>query len=182
MATDRKLINYLPHFMQVYRELKSIMDTEQVEIDQLWMEAENALADQFILEATENGVKRWESMLGISPKDTDTLDERKFRILTKLNQELPYTLRKLEQTLTNLCGNNMFSIEVTAAEYHIEIKLGVANKNNYQEVVDVLKKMIPANMTQWVQIMYNSHNVLAGLTHAEMTAYSHEQLRNEVFN
>ena len=181
MAIDRKLINYLPHFMQVYREMATIMETEQVEIDRLWLEAENALADQFILEATENGVKRWESMLSVSPKDTDTLDERKFRILTKLNQELPYTLRKLEQALTNLCGNNMFSIEVIAAEYHVEIKLGVANKNNYQEVVDVLKKMIPANMTQWVQIMYNNHNVLAKLTHTEMTAYSHEQLRNEVF-
>jgi hypothetical protein len=182
MATDRKLIDYLPHFMQGYRELATIMETEQFEIDRLWLEAENALADQFILEATVNGVKRWESMLGISPKDTDTLDERKFRILTKLNQELPYTLRKLEQALTNLCGNKMFSIEVTAAEYHVEIKLGLLNKNNYQEVVDVLKKMIPANMTQWVQIMYNNHNVLARFTHAEMTAYTHEQLRNEVFN
>jgi glycosyltransferase involved in cell wall biosynthesis len=181
MATDRKLINYLPHFMQVYREMATITETEQTEIDRLWVEAENALADQFILEATENGVKRWESMLGISPKDTDTLDERKFRILTKLNQELPYTLRKLEQALVNLCGNDMFSINVSAEEYHIEIKLGLSNKNNYQEVTDVLKKMIPANMTQWVQIMYNNHNVLAQFTHAEMNAYTHERLRSEVF-
>lgn len=181
METNRKLIDYLPHFMKGYREMATIMETEQVEIDRLWVEVRNALADQFILEATENGVKRWESMLGISPKDTDFLDERKFRILTKLNQELPYTLRKLEQALTNLCGNNAFSVEVSATEYHVEIKLGLANKNNYQEVVDVLKKMIPANMTQWVQIMYNSHNVLTRFVHAEMTAYTHEQLRNEVF-
>ena len=119
-------------------------------------------------------------MLKISPKDTDTLDERKFRILAKLNQELPYTLRKLEQALANLCGNDMFSVEVTAAEYHVEIKLGLTNKNNYQEVVDVLKKMIPANMTQWVQIMYNSGEVLSQFTHAQLAAYTHEQLRNEV--
>ena len=181
MAFDRKLIDYLPPFMQVYRELKSIMDTEQVEVDYLWLKVEDALCDQFILDATEHGVKRWESMLGISPKDTDSLNERKFRILTKLNQELPYTLRKLEQALTNLCGNDMFSINVNSAEYHIEIKLGVGNQNNYQEVVDVLKKMIPANMTQRVQIMYNNHNVLSKFTYAEMTAYTHERLRNEVF-
>ena len=181
MVTNRKLIDYLPHFMQVYEEIAVIMGTEQTEIDRLWIEAENALADQFILEATENGVKRWESMLGVSPKDTDTLDERKFRILTKLNQELPYTLRKLEQVLTNLCGADGFSVDVKAAEYHIEVKLALTNKNNYQEVVNVLKKMVPANMTQWVQIMYNSHNVLKMFTHAELTAYKHEQLRNEVF-
>ena len=181
MATDRKLIDYLPHFMQAYRELAVIMETEQTEIDRLWVEAENALSDQFILEATENGVKRWESMLGISPKDTDTLDERKFRILTKLNQELPYTLRKLEQALTNLCGAGNYSIEITAAEYHIEVKLALTNKNNYQEVVDILKKMVPANMTQWVQIMYNPHNVWMKFTHAELTAYTHKQLREDVF-
>lgn len=182
MATDRKLIDYLPHFMRDYREIESIMNAEQVEIDSFHDGIENALADQFILEVTENGVKRWESLIGISPKDTDTLDERKFRILTKVNQDLPYTLRKLEQALITLCGNNMFSIEVNASEYHIEIRLGLINKNNYQEIVDVLKKMIPANMTQWVQIMYNNYSMLTKFTHAEMNAYTHEQLRNEVFN
>ena len=180
MEIDRKLIDYLPHFTQVFREMATIMETEQFEIDRLWLEAENALADQFLLEATENGVERWESMLGISPKDTDSLDERRFRILTKLNQELPYTLRKLTQALTNLCGNDMFSIEVIAAEYHVEIKLGLENKNNYQEVVNVLGKMIPANMTQYVRIMYNSHDVLAQFTHEKLNAHTHEQLRNEV--
>ena len=181
MATDRKLIDYLPNFMQKYREIAVIMETEQVEIDRLWTETDNVLLDQFILEATENGVKRWENILGISPKDTDTLDERKFRILTRMNQELPYTLRKLEQVLLNLCGNNMFSINVNAAEYHVEVKLGVGNGNNYQEVVDVLKKMIPANMTQVVQVMYNTNDVLSGYTHAQLSAYTHEQLRSEVF-
>lgn len=182
MATNRKLIDYLPLFMQGYRELAVLMETEQSEIDRLWDAAENTLADQFILEATENGVKRWESVLGISPKGTDTLDERKFRILTRLNQELPYTVTKLQEVLTTICGAGNFSINLQPNEYHIEIKLALANKNNYNEVADVLKKMIPANMTQWIQIMYNSHDVLKKFTHAEMTAYTHEQLRNEVFN
>ena len=182
MATDRKLINYLPLFMQEYREMAVIMETEQSEIDHLWTVAEDALADQFILYATESGVARWESMLGISPKATDSLDERRFRILTKLNQELPYTLRKLEQALTNLCGNGGFSINLKAAEYHIELKLALTNVNNYQEVVDLLTKMIPANLTYFVQIMYNSNDTLAQFTHSQLMAYTHEKLRNEVIN
>jgi len=181
MATNRRLIDYLPNFMQEYREIGVIMETEQFEIDRLWMHTENAFADQFILEATENGVKRWESILGISPKDTDTLDVRKFRILTRLNQELPYTLRKLEQALTSLCGNNMFSIELDSAKYHIEVKLGLVNESGYQDVVDVLMKMIPANMTQHVQIMYNSNAVIGKMTHAQLAAYTHKQLKSEVF-
>lgn len=182
MATNRKLIDYLPNFMQDYRELAVIMEVEQPEIDGLWDAAEAVFADQFIQDATENGVSRWETVLGISPKGTDTLDERKFRILTKLNQELPYTLRKMEQVLTTICGAGNFSIDLQPDKYHIEIKLALTNKNNYNEVADVLKKMVPANMTQWIQIMYNSHDVLKKFTHAEMAAYTHEQLRNEVFN
>lgn len=181
MATDRKLMNYLPLFMQEYFEMQKIMETEQVEIDRLWFECENALADQFILEATESGVRRWESMLGVSPKDTDSLDERKFRILTKLNQELPYTLRKLELALTNLCGADGYSVEMNATEYHIEVKLAVSNASNYQEVVDLLEKMIPANLTQFVKIMYNSNATISLMTHAQLAAYTHEQLKSEVF-
>lgn len=182
MATDRKLIDYLPPFMQEYREMAVLMDTQQFEIDRLWTETDNGLSDQFILELTKNGAKRWESMLEISPKDTDTLEERRFRILTKLNQELPYTLRKLEQALTNLCGKDGFSIEIQAAEYHIEVKLAVGNHNNYSEVENILKKMIPANLTQHIELMYNPHRVLSRFTHGQLSAYTHDQLRNEVLN
>ena len=181
MATDRKLINYLPLFMQEYLEMQKIMETEQVEIDRLWLEAENVLADQFILEATENGVKRWEATLGILPKDTDTLDERKFRILTKLNQELPYTLRKLEQALTNLCGVDGYHVELNAAQYRIEVKLALSNENNIGEVEKILKKMIPANMIQEINIMFNSHNTLMRFTNAQLSAYTHDQMRKDVF-
>ena len=180
MATNRKLIDYLPHFMQRFVEIVAIMDTEQVEVDRLWTNIENAFSDQFILEATVNGVKRWESMLGISPKDTDTLDERKFRILATMNQELPYTMRKLEQMLTNLCGVDGFSIELDAANYNVVVTLALENENNLHEVERMLTKILPANMTKKIQIMYTSNANLSKYTHEQLSVYTHEQIR-EVF-
>lgn len=180
MATNRKLINYLPPFVQVYREMTSIMETEQVEVDSLNTEAENALADQFISELTQNGVKRWEAMLGISPKDTDSLDERRFRILGKQNTDTPYTLRKLEQMLTKLCGVGGYVIELTPKDYHIKVKLAVGNHNNYLEVENILNRMIPANMVCHIDLLYNSNTQLSQFTHAQLSAYTHDQLRNEV--
>lgn len=182
MATDRKLINYLPPFLQDFRELSHIMGTEQVEIDSLNKEGENALADQFIMDLTINGAKRWESMLGISPKDTDTLKERRFRILTKQSTEVPYTLRKLEQMLTNLCGVGGYLVEVIPQNHHIAVKLAVGNHNNYSEVENILNKMIPANLTSHIELMYNPHRILSQLTHAQLSALTHDQLRNEVLN
>lgn len=180
MATDRLLINYLPPYMQEYMEIRGIMQAEQPEIDDLWSSMETVFANQYIHDATEYGVKRWESMLDISPKDTDTLDERKFRILARLNQELPYTLTKLKEMLTVLCGADGFSINLNAAQYHIEIVLALGNHGNYLEVERLMGNMIPANMTQYIKLMFNTHNTLAPFTHQYLSAFTHEQVRNEV--
>lgn len=181
MASDRLLINYLPPFMQEYTEIQEIMKAEQPEFDFLWEAYENAFSDQFILDATEYGVSRWESMLKITPKDTDTLDERKFRILVRLNQEMPYTLTKLKEALTTLCGADGFSIDLQANKYHIEIKLALGHHTNYKEVEDLLVKMIPANMTQYVNLMYNTHAMVGQYRHMDLADYTHEYIRSEVF-
>jgi hypothetical protein len=182
MATKRYLLAYLPPYVQEYAEVREALNALQHEIDDGWKALEDVLNDFFIMSATENGVIRYERMMKITPKDTDTLDERKFRILTKMNQELPYTLTKLKESLTTLCGAGNFYIDLQPANYHIEIKLALSNKNNYGEVVDLLAKMIPANLTSHVQIMYNSHVVLSEFTHAELANYTHTTLRNEVIN
>ena len=176
---DRFLIDYLPPYMQEYLEIKAILQAEQPEINALWSAVENALADQYILDATEYGVMRWESMLDILPKATDTLDERKFRILTRLNQELPYTLVRLREVLTTLCGDG-FVIDLQANHYHITIKLGVGNHNNYGEVQKLLEQMIPANMTQYISLLYNTHQMVGLCRHMELAEYTHKEVRSEV--
>lgn len=182
IPSNRKLIDYLPLYMQEYLEMQKIMEAQQSKVDRLWLAAENALADQFILDATANGVSRWETLLDISPKDTDTLEERKFRLLTRLNQELPYTLRKLEQVLINLCGEDAFAINLRPNEYYIEIQLALGKHFYYQEVVELLNKMIPANMIQYVKLMYNPHNLFLPYRHMDLAPYTHHQIRNEVFD
>jgi hypothetical protein len=168
--------------MQRYREMREIMSAEQPEIDKMWSAFEDALNDQFIMSASENGLKRWETNVGVIPKDTDTIEERRFRVLTRLNQELPYTLVKLKETLTTLCGEDQFRVDVQAAKYHISIKLALSSASNYQEVVNILSTIIPANMTQSVEIMFNAHSIFGRFKHSEMAAYTHNQLRSEVFD
>lgn len=180
MANNRKLINYLPAYMQEYEEMATIMEVEQPEVDDLWNAVENALADQFVADATEYGVSRWEKILKIFPKATDTLDERKFRIITLINQQLPYTIRSLEQTLIKLCGEDGFSIDLNANEYHLEIKLAIGNHSNYGEVEKMLTAMIPANLVSVISLMFNQHNEIARFTHAQLSTMTHYQIRNEV--
>lgn len=177
---DRKLIDYLPAYMQEYEEMATIMEVEQPEVDSLWTATEAALMDQFVMDATEYGVSRWEKILKVSPKGTDTLDERKFRIIAMLNQQLPYTMRSLQQVLTQLCGADGYSVELTANEYHIEVKLAVGNHSNYDEVEKLLINMIPANLTRVVKLMFNQHETVGRFTHEQLGAFTHYHIRNEV--
>ena len=89
---DRKLINYLPYVVRDYAEFQGITGAEQPEFENAWAAVDDLLNNQFIKTAGNLGLSRWEKILGISPKGTDTLDDRRFRVLTRLNEELPYTL------------------------------------------------------------------------------------------
>jgi len=54
---ERTLIEYLPHIIRDVREYKAIMnDAEQPEMVDVWQAVDDALNDQFIVDATENGV------------------------------------------------------------------------------------------------------------------------------
>ena len=85
----RRLINYLPAILQSVREFKAIMESEQPELNALWDALDTALTDQYLLEAGEYGISRWEEILKIIPVPGGTLDERRFRIYTMLNNRLP---------------------------------------------------------------------------------------------
>lgn len=179
MLLDRKLIDYLPLFVQAYAEIKAIMNAEQVNVVKAWADAEDAMNDQFILDATENGVNRWESMLGITPKAIFTLDERKFQILAHLNKQLPYTLEALNYALTTLCGQDGYRLKLVPDKYELTVKLALKNENNMDAVRDLLENMVPANIICSIQ-MFNTQDILVDFTHGQLKNWTHDGLRKEV--
>lgn len=176
---DRKLIDYLPLFVQEYAEIKAIMNAEQMDVVKAWADAEDAMNDQFILGATENGVNRWESMLGITPKATYTLEERKFHILSYVNKQLPYTLEALNYALATLCGQDGYRLKLDSDKYELTVKLALQNENNMDVVRDLLENKVPANLVCSVQ-MFNTQAILAEFTHEQLSAWTHDELRKEV--
>ena len=178
---ERTLIEYLPHIIRDVREYKAIMnDAEQPEMVDSWGAVEDAMNDQFIVDATENGVKRWEKILGIVPQATLTLDERKFTILTRINEQLPFTLRTLEESLKSLCGKDGYVVQLQANEYILVVKVALVAVQNYNDVERLLQRIVPANMIIQLSIIYNTHEVLGAFTHQRLHNYTHYQLRNEV--
>lgn len=176
----KKINEYLPEFIQEYREIKEVMNSEQVELDELWVAQTNTLNNSFVMDADEAGVTRYEKMLGIVKKPTESLEDRKFNIIVQINEQLPYTMTALNNKLENLCGADGYVITLSSAIYTIAIKVALTAKNNFYAVQEMVKRILPCNLIYTVSIIYNQHETLAAFTHGQLAVYTHSDIRNEV--
>ncbi len=174
------LLGYLPDVLKDTKEMQAIMAAEMPEIQALWQACEDVLNDQFIVEATENGVARREKMLGISPFATDTLDDRKFRILSRYNEQLPYTRQSLRQRLATLCGEDGYSIEFLTKDFTVKVKVELTVKKQEAAVGEMLERVLPYNMAFTVELLYNQWQMLEDSTWEAFASKTWNEIREEV--
>lgn len=175
-----KLIEHLPDTLRDIYELQGICAAGDTELDRLGDSLAAAVGDCFVDSLSAEGCSRWEKMLELTPKATDTLDDRRFRIRAAMNQDTPYTLRGLKRQLAVLCGADGCSVELDAGNYSLSVKVALTVKEQYEEVRKLLARVLPANILAAVTLKYNQHLTLAGHTHGQLAAYTHSALRNEV--
>lgn len=175
---DRKLIDYLPPVLAEVKDYQAIMGAEQEEIERFWNQAERELENQFIDGTDEAGITRYELMLGIEPKATDDLALRQFRVLSRYNEQLPYTYWKMIEQLKALCGENGVKAELNGLSLAIKVELIAKEKVN--EVRELLERMLPANVLVTVSLLYNQWGSVKLLTWGQAKNKTWGQLRNEV--
>ena len=180
MDREINLLEYLPGVLREVKEFKAITAAENPETIKLWEELENVLDYQFVNESTLNGVKRWERILGIRTLDTDTISDRKFRIMSRLNEQLPYTYKNLDAQLALLCGNNGYKLILDNSAYALTVKVALTAKKKFTEVGNLLDRVVPCNIVISLLLMYNQHKTLQQFTHRQLKEFTHKQLREDV--
>lgn len=176
----KKLQDYLPPILLKTYEFPLLCDTEQPEIDRLRDAADAVLDAQFISTAGETAIARYEKIFKITPMDTDTLDERRFRVLAKINAQLPFSVRRLRQQLATLCGADGYKLELDGGKYTLTVKVALTAKRNQQAVEELLADIVPANMVCTTSLLYNQHADLTRFTHAQLALLTHFEMREEV--
>ena len=182
MPREVDIINYLPPILQTYTEYEAIAEAINPELNLLWNALEDAQNDQFIESSTENGVKRREKILKINPKDSDTLEDRKFRLSARELEKLPYTYRVLESKIKSLCGSDGYSLFVDYNNFTVKVRIALTSAKAYDEVELLLNKMVPENMIIDLSLLYNKNSILSQFTHKQLSEYTQKQLREEVLN
>lgn len=178
---ERNLIEYLPPFERDIKEFDAILTKgEQPEMVSLWESVDNVLNDQFIMDATENGVSRLEKIMKIVPKANETLDARKFTLLTKTSEQRPFTIVALEKQMEALCGKGDYEIIRDVVAKTLHVKVGLAAKSNFNDVSKLLERIVPANMIIDLTLKYKQYGAVGTYTHEALKSFTHDDIRNEV--
>ena len=145
---DRKLLDYLPPVLREVLDFQAINGANEPEIAIAWDALTLVLANQFLETADVRGVSIWEKELGLLPKNTDSLVERKTRIKAKWNMVLPYSLTWLRNWLTSICGPD--GHEETVKDYTLFVSLyydPLRDVNGQTtEILDILRATVPVNI------------------------------------
>lgn len=137
---------HIPPVVDGTENFEEIVKNENIELNLVNSELNNVFKDQFIENATENGIKRLEKITKLYPKSSDTLENRRIAVLLKYNMQLPYTYRTLLNKLIDLYGVDGFEIELINDEYILNIEIFSSNWNVFSTVIDNLRKILPCNL------------------------------------
>ena len=153
---ERQLIQYLPYAVREFDVFKALTAGDQPEFELAWDAQELALANQYIDTATNYGLSRWEAMLQIVPRTSDTLESRRIKIKAKLNTIVPYTIRALIEKITAIAEGDPFTVTIAEASYVLQIITEWESNGQVDSLKDILELMVPVN------IAIDSQNRISG--------------------
>lgn len=166
-----KLIDYLPPILKEIYEFRLMFEADDCVLEKAREEINRLNKELFIYTAENEGLERLEKVLNLFVSSDDSIEYRRFRILTKING----STRNLVKRIENIVGPD-FTIDYYWREYRLVVKLPLKNKKYLEAVRDMLERTVPLNIIIETTLKYNTHNILKGHTHNELSQYTHRGL------
>lgn len=132
-----------------------------------------------IVTSKMSGIERREKILGITPLDTDSIEDRRFRVMARWNDTYPYTLPNLFARLNDLLGIGNYTLSIDYNEKVIICRLELTRKAMYKEVLDLMENIVPLGYALDIDLRYNQHYKLKRFTHGELKKFTHGDIRAE---
>lgn len=182
ISREVNLGEYLPPPVCNAEEFKALTEAENPEFNLILERLKEAYGELFILTAEGWGLEIWEEALGITPesteKDEDSLRQRRAEILSRLYIGKPYTFRRVYEILAELCGGEDYvGMKYADSAYSLDVLLSLKVKNLKKTILELLRKITPANIALEADLDYNTHGRLGRLlTHGEMESFTHGEL------
>ena len=180
MKHEIHLLEYLPDYLKQVKELNAICDTEEKELETIEEQLVQLMDDCFLSSCGITGIKRYESMLETEPLPGDSLEDRRFRLLAKWNNTVPYNFAYLQRQLALLCGADGYRMQLDQKKGTLTVKVVLVSKNMLESVRQMLENVIPCSICLDVDLLYNQYGTVKKYTCGQLKQYTYRQIREEV--
>lgn len=131
-----QIINYYPPVISRIKEIQQIAATEDREFSKLATASASVLRNMFVSTADENGIARFEKILGVIPDTSMTLEERKMHVLAMTNK-CKMTLLELMFMLSAYPGSIKLLCDYTASELFVNVGEDVTGTRVIYNILDI---------------------------------------------
>lgn len=147
MRLETDLIKYLPYWYREILDYQQLCLTESQQFEGLAFAINNTGDNFFFQTADEGAIALWEKVLHILPNpQTETLEFRRTRVISRLSTKPPFTLGFLYNKLDELIGPGLWKVEVDYLSYTLYIETSAQDQSYYNELMFTIGKIKPAHI------------------------------------
>ena len=137
-------LDYLPDVFKETREYRALAGALGPLADGV-REAVGEVPEAYFPTTAEELLPRWERVLGL--RESGTLEERRFAVLSRLAGVRPYTIERLKRQLAASMGEGNFQAEVYPEDFLLRVTVTPGAEGLMGAMARELRRMIPANIT-----------------------------------
>lgn len=142
-----KMKRYFPRFYDGYVEIDAIIDTEDKAFEEIGVNFRRAINNQFIKLADEAGISAYEVLFDvIADPSTETLEERRDRLLNRVSVIPYYTTIFLRNRLDSLIGAGLYNLIIDYDNYTLYLESAAKNQLYYNEIAVLMSNIKPCNI------------------------------------
>lgn len=142
-----KMKRYFPRFYDGYVEIDAIIDTEDKAFEEIGVNFRRAINNQFIKLADETGISAYEALFDvIADPSTETLEERRDRLLNRVSVIPYYTTIFLRNRLDSLIGAGLYNLIIDYDNYTLYLESVAKNQLYYNEIAVLMSNIKPCNI------------------------------------
>lgn len=112
--------------------------------------------DICIRSSEESGIAHREKILGINPRDTDSIEDRRLEVLLRWYDSPLYTETVLRQKMDATLGENQYVLKIDLSTKTVFCLVELTRKRMQKSVIDMLDQMVPLDYLISVALRYNT--------------------------
>lgn len=150
-----RMNSYYPQVIQAIAEFNSIIDGEYPEFEEISLKKERITTDAYLLTMTEDRIKQWEKVFGITPYKNSTVEDRREVIIARIRGQGKLNTEMIKSIVSTFTGGSAISW-VEDSTLFVKVTPPSGNKQyRFESIEQELSLKIPAHLNLNVSRNYN---------------------------